>query len=181
MVDPQSTVPPQLPEQPPRLSPSAFPSQERDAVSRIESALDELDSFAGDLGAALALFNFSAAQGASAGVQVEVGRLMSRWQFIAAKQGAMIIHDFGTALSDIFGMFGGCPTLKSMVRLAQLREAAKTFRKAFPKFERLRHSTAHPETRRRAPARHSVGRGTIIHSRLQGSLFSMTFEGQLVS
>jgi len=62
---------------------------------------------------------------------------------MAARDGALTIYHFGNAIEGIRKSLPRCPAVNASVDHDILRDASKTFRKAFPNYEAIRHVTGH--------------------------------------
>jgi hypothetical protein len=122
------------------------PAAERDANDHLELLLSKLDTYAQDFQAAIALFELAERELATLRAQLERTRtpqlnytalMRMRWQFIAARDGAMTIFHFGKTMEAIrSSALRECPTVRSLVQKQPLRNADNLFRKQwFRNFE----------------------------------------------
>ncbi|MGP0093936.1 MAG: hypothetical protein ACLPKB_28935 [Xanthobacteraceae bacterium] len=175
------------------------PRQEWESVSHLERVLDSLDYFVGSFRAAVALFDFSHAQVRHA-IESQKERIIipkdiREWQFIAARDGAMSIYHIGKVLKEINPILNTCPTIRARTNHDLLRITRKKFLSLFPRFESIRHTSAHAAeyiadmTGKHAitgPVSHSIiragpGAKITIAGVLNDREFLSTFEGKLQS
>lgn len=108
--------------------------QEREEVRLVEDHLQRLVRYAEDFSAALSLFNFC---------QQFDHRLTGNWSFVAARDGAMTIYHTGKTMELTRAALKRTPTLEALTSTAPLSQAGKTYRQAFPTFEKVRHAVSH--------------------------------------
>ncbi len=113
--------------------------EERGPALSLNSNLSDMSRYAEALVAAVALFHYCAARPDSQ------NKLFIAWQFLAARDGAMSLRNFSTALAASRGLLGRVPTWAPSIDVAGLKAAHKEFNAAFPFAHKMRHSVAHPE------------------------------------
>ncbi|MDX0478743.1 hypothetical protein GOC75_12265 [Sinorhizobium medicae] len=165
-----------------------YPESERIYISHIEGELMSLGRYVGDFGSAVSLFNFCNQFGLD---------VTSRWQFVAARDGAMSIYHVAKAIEGIRACFRDCPTYKEAVDHSKLREAAKELHVTFPGYDQLRHAIAHNAELRRNVEHASknatqgpfedfgvaidAGSSVSIGNGLNGNKFFTSIEGVMAS
>ncbi|MCL6729322.1 hypothetical protein [Sphingomonas hankyongi] len=125
--------------------------------------------------------------------QPEIGR----WQFIAARDGAMQLYHFGQALKAINGLLARDLSIAKHVKTKLLRDAQTRFDTAFPHWHEVRQGAAHLADFSKTPDRVSghaapVSQIPFIEFRggdpntpiyaannLHGCTYSCTVEGEL--
>jgi len=123
-----------LREAPPTINAEALPSDERRSAAHLMMILGTLPYYEADFRHALALYDHS---------ERESPTVPHPWKFVAGRDGAMSIFNFGKAVEGIMASVGTMPTLFGMVDRDPLRKARQLMRDMFPRFEAVRHSIAH--------------------------------------
>lgn len=131
-------LPEYLPPDTPILWASTLPEAQREAGDSLISKIQSISRHCREVSAAVALFDFCRKNSSN-------GRLFGDWIFIAARDGAMTIRNYGKALASIRGLVGLCPSWAKRTDLERLKAAEKRFRNTFPFADKVRHSVAHPE------------------------------------
>ncbi len=125
---------------------SAFPGDEYDLIMPISIQLNFLTIYTlVDFRAALDLIAYCEREmrrEARNGNALAVGGYF-RQAYVPARDGAMTIYHFGTALARIRNGVGLSPSLRDRVYSDELKEAQKLFDRLFPHYVRLRHGVAH--------------------------------------
>jgi hypothetical protein len=127
------------------------------------------------------------------------GNTLRTWRTIAARDGALSIYHFGSALFAIGSAMGDCPTISPQADHPAIRQARKTFAAALPSYEALRHGVGHAadfnttiEKREKhsiaLPWKQSFGEVNLqvmgsasarITEQLQGRTYYLSFEGEM--
>lgn len=130
----------------PQLMRIKLPEAEAGALSRIQRHLDALAQHARTFTAAAEMLSFAQQraepheakfQGDNSVLGVERRGLLSEWQMIAVREGAMTLFHFAEAMSDIAASLGECPTLSASIDQMRLDKAKERFRLSFPGFKAL--------------------------------------------
>jgi hypothetical protein len=130
---------------PPILWPSGLPEEERAAARSLQDHLYSLSNCSDDLAAAVALFELSVANVSHVEPLEWQWNVYSRWQWLAAREGAMMLRNYKEALKLIRKLIGKCPTWLGQIDVKAIKAANSEFEAKFPRVEKLRHSVAHPE------------------------------------
>jgi hypothetical protein len=176
-----------VPPSPPIIDISGLSQEQREIARSVEDNLRDLSTSAKSVAAAVALFQFCRKQ------PVSPDSLFQEWLFLAARDGAMSIRNFGVAISTVRSLVGRVPIWLGGVDTKGLKIAERTFNQAFPFAHKLRHSVAHPEFHSELKKKMGIdgsyeGLGYKIENSsnisiqlgLYNNTFHSTFEGQLV-
>ncbi len=159
---------------------------DQEVARSIDQNLSDMSRSANDVAAAIALFHFSRSNG-------QGFDLFRDWLFLAARDGAMSIRNFGTALAKVRDLIGRIPAWLLLVYTNALKEAEKEFHASFPFAHKMRHSVAHPElysdpTKNKGFSGDFEGFGfklenvknATVHQNISDNTFASTFEGAFV-
>lgn len=129
-----------------------MPEAERETVHEIGIWLYMLDSFVADFYAAIELFDYSE-------IHLKPGfenipatpppspsmrpNFPMKWEFIAARDGAMTIYHFKKTMKAIRGSVGAAPSLLEQVDTEKLKLASNLLDSYFPRADKLRDLVAH--------------------------------------
>lgn len=105
-------------------------------------------------------------------------RQAARWKQVAARDAAVTVYHVASTIGSIRGGFRDCPTLRSRVDHATIRDAAGAFDRRFPQGRKARHANTHfadflrsyQEAERHKPRNGPDNRGVLIGNRLLTSL-----------
>jgi len=129
-----------------------IPEAEREAVREIEGWLWMLDNFVSDFYAALELFDYAETHCKSGFENIPANppptpsmrlNVSTKWQFIAARDGAMTIHHFKKTMETTRGSLRIVPSLLEQVDTEKLKLASKLFDSYFPRAKKVRNLVAH--------------------------------------
>jgi hypothetical protein len=109
-------------------------ASEQDDVRIVEDHLDRLIGYADDFSSALSLFNFCA---------LFHRQFTGEWSFVAARDGAMTIYHIGKTMELCRSALKRTPTISELADDEAIAAAGKSYRQAFPTFEKMRHAIAH--------------------------------------
>jgi len=143
--------------------------------------IDELEAYVNDFASALTLFDHCQAE-----LKLKHSTLSPyfKWQFIAARDGAISIYHFGKTYEKLRAIIKGNPAMFSRVDEANLKESGKLLRALFPKFEAVRHAVAHAgdldEVQNAASIPGRV-KTLIMRNVLSGNEFQNTFDVEIQS
>jgi len=186
--------------------------EDRNVAWEINDSLYSITRYGEDFGAAVQLFDFSTAQSdelqrlkplqpdmtslptpehvaqvtayTSAVWDVRAQRqIYDRWHFIAARDGAVTIFNFGRSMEGIRASLRKCPSLNAIIDQDALSASTRMLRDRFPRFDGMRHTVAHAAEfshTEEARADHAAG-NLFISSSLFGREFTATFDGKVVS
>jgi hypothetical protein len=130
---------------PPSFSTGKLPKEERSAVFVLESALGSMHHFCSAFSDALNLFRFCkknfVRQEASGNLLT--AEALGKWQFVAARDGAMSIFHFGEALAGARTTLQQCPSIEREVDKTRTRNAGRYLEKYFPTRLAMRNSVGH--------------------------------------
>lgn len=180
-----------------------IPESEREAVSIIQSWLFMLDGFVVDFYAALEIFDFANMR-FKAGIDgltlnkksnidglpinkppnlVIPPNIFSRWNFIAARSGAMTLREFQITMATIKGGAVLAPSLYEQVDIKKIRITEKLFNSRFPRTRVLRNQAGHvaSSTIRQINSHRERGRGPLFLHNLVGRRYETTYEGEILS
>lgn len=178
------------------LAANGLPEKERDSVGILSHLLGALDQHHIDFASALSLFDFCETTMDKDALKEELKIDTLGWLYVAARDGAMTIHHFGTTLQNIREGLGFCPTIKAWAETGALRISAKKFDSLFPGFPDLRHALAHSADIMKTTERFEkhAFRGNfkgigidgeesqiLLSSHLHYRKFSLSYEGQIIS
>jgi hypothetical protein len=188
----------------PLFSDAAFPEQERADVRTLHLGLSGFSDYLSNVAACLALFDSCHLNMQTLAAAVPAGEPMPpaqrrqdeawfAWQFIAGRDGAIQIFNFGEAMeaAQTTGRLR-CPVLWSHVDEGPLKDAQAAFARLFPHSETIRHAVAHQATmaqnaarwQDRAVKKHESEWLTavdfIAHGNFRGRQFITTVKGKLV-
>ena len=178
----------------PSINLDLLPPGERDAAWNLNSSINGLAAYVSDFQAALELFDFSQFFRR----RNFVNQQFSKWQFLAARDGAMTMYHFSRVLIHSGKSFRECPSLLDLIDRSLLREPRRRFETQFPNVVRVRHSVAHTaemtETTKardgnafsgsidRAPLIKAENvKGLMITNSLSNREFTTTYEGDIIS
>lgn len=122
--------------------------QERDGAMEVENGYRGLTSLIDDFEACISLLE-TARDGENRRRAERVdpfnreSKILGRWPFIAAREGAMIIMHFSHTLSGITAGLNQCKPLKDAIDFPQYRRVRKSLPREFPDFEAIRNAAAH--------------------------------------
>ena len=136
-----------------------IPEEERDGIRHVFDVLDSLNRYLGSFQNAVELLEFAKTK-YSENTGKAVGDTMRErhefamrqhkeslkyweWQLIAARDAAMTVYHFGTALTIVKSQNGRYPTLRANVNANRIKEAVAAFSSAFPRSHRIRHAVGH--------------------------------------
>lgn len=71
--------------------------------------------------------------------------LFTEWDLVAARSGAMSLHNYLEALSTLRSLIGRIPVWLTLVDTKSLKDAENAFKQAFPFATELRNAVGHPE------------------------------------
>jgi hypothetical protein len=187
---------------PPQIHVLGLPETERRAASQIQMQLHDLVAKGRDFAAALALFDYSFKQVILQHTPYphdpDNKSWVHAWQYIAARDGAVTIYNFGKAFELISHNFVKCPTVVSLVDRESLKTARRRMRELFPRYEAIRHAIAHSAelmNQESSSKKHSIsgpfelarglvapaGTTVMISGTLKDREFISTVKGQLQS
>lgn len=182
----------------PDLDISAFPKEEGTFIWSIQSNLRSIDEYLTDFECALKLFDNAVGWRSQNAENREIGHLTSRWQTIAARDGAMTIYHLGALIDGTRSSFKECPTFREKVDHTPLRDAAKKLVEDFPLYIKMRHAIGHRgelHSTREAFEKNSISgelkipglisqgastKNTFIRAMMDRTLYD-SFEGELIS
>ena len=185
---------------------TVFPECEQEAARHVADNLSALDQCVEELAAANALFDHcewnssDPPDGGSRSLEEMQSRhkhnsLLMRWSFIAARIGAMTIHDFYRISQLTSGLRPQCPSLFEHVDNTTWGEANSLFQRSFKDFGALRQNAAHGE-RYATPDRtaraysdepliassgHTVASGLSVRNGLINRTYTTALDGRYVS
>lgn len=150
-----------IPEMAPCLDHDGLPDSEKNGAYLVEANLSNLDSHVRDMQTALRLFDFTSANQAGARQQPYENKqaqafleISSGWQMVAARDGAMTIYHFATALAGIRETVSASPTLYGLVDMLKLKAANQLLHKRFPNFGDVRNAVAHVADKMKTPSKY---------------------------
>ena len=176
-----------LPPRCPGINLSKISEEHKDVGRAIRNYLSTLETEATNFVSAVALFEHCIDSGSQ--------DLYGRWTFIAGREGALTIRNFGKAMKELRSTWGRIPEWRSMIDGESTINAAwNSFELEFPFADRMRHVVAHPELYDNPKKKMGVDGENIVSSIhigpnatnvsirncFQGSLFQATFEGAFV-
>ena len=138
----------------PQIDDSSIPSCQHEALQHIVQLLGLLARLDRDFRTAVALFNASHDENSDMARAVEAGTMsfgdldlatdtLSGWQKMAARDGALSIYHFGQAGEAVRKSLPTCAALNAKVDHDALKVALADFRKAFNRYEAIRHVVGH--------------------------------------
>ena len=137
----------------PQLMRIKLPEAETAALSRIQRNLDDLARHARTFTAAAEMLSFARQRAEAHEVKFdrdnsalgqERRNLLSEWQMIAVREGAMTLFHVAAAMSEIAHALQGCPTMSASIDQARMDQAGQKFRQSFPGFKPLGGATDQP-------------------------------------
>jgi hypothetical protein len=129
------------------------PEKQHHALLLIGHNLDMLEYHLNSFEAALKLFEYSARQ---IRTQERRSRVLPfrRWQFMAARDGAMSIYHFAWAFQGLADSLRECDYVLTRLDPQVLKNCRRQISKGFPNFERVRHAVGHASEKARNPNKH---------------------------
>ena len=130
----------------PHVAHYALPEAEAEAAARVQAHLDDLARHTRTFTAAAEMLSFAAQRAPAHETQFpadtsalakERRNMLSEWQNIAVREGAMTLLHVATAMEALLGSLASCPTLSAALDHGKLTAAAKRFRLAFPGFRAI--------------------------------------------
>ncbi len=115
-----------------------LPEGQREIGGSLSDNYTSLGLHAEEIVAAVLLFEMTRADSLR-------GDLSRAWRFMAARDCAMAIRNFGKALSALRASLALVPEWAGKVDKGTLKEVSKKFDKNWPDSDKMRHSIAHPE------------------------------------
>jgi hypothetical protein len=191
----------------PRMYDAGLPAEERRAAVLVCDNLRLLKTHVDALGAALSLFDYCDKQRRicretlAAAPRDEIARATRRtmfsWQLVAARDGAMTIYHFATAMDGIDQTVATCPTLLALMNRPMRKAANQYFRQYFPSYIDIRDAVVHTAEKTKTPekpAEHAhkaayessamrilEGSTLVITNTLEGRRFTNTWEGRVLA
>ena len=169
---------------PPRI-PTYETPDEADIINSISNNLRDMSTACHSLVCAVSLFETLIAE--------QSGEVRNQWSFMAARDGAMSIRNYATALAVIRGLVGRAPTLAKKTDSLLLKRLENEFNEYFPFAHKMRHAVAHPELFSNPEKKmgvtgdfqafgiRAINCGEVaVRSGLYNSTFNSTFEGAFV-
>lgn len=185
----------------------ALPETERENAEAINRNLFFLSMIVDQLAAAVALFEFGRANRIATPADItnvsmedifagsESNRMLTEWQVLAAKAGAINIYEFHRVEQAIDGMLSQSPTLDAMIDKKARKRAGRLFNSAFKNFADLRNFAAHgsemldnPKKLETHAARNSLPgvilledeASILVPNIINGDHYSSTIKGQYI-
>lgn len=196
---------------PPFFAPFGLSREETEAAQELFSTLSQLTLYIEEFEAAVQLFDFSEAERQAAFSErgltpdryvpatkdyIAKTRLLTKWQLMAGRDGAISIFNFGKTLESARTiLFKSCPSWRDLAK-AKTDETFSLWEAKFPRFVAIRHTVAHagefsrPGERDRhtfngQPNLNFIGSDGPINLYMSASLngreFISTFEKKIVS
>lgn len=139
---------------PANIDHSTVPPTQHEALDHLQSLLSFLAQFERQFYTALLLFDASEGEVWAMASQVESGQrswnsldaatdTLSAWKQMAARDGALAIYHFGNTMEAIKRSLPNCAAVNRTVNHQLLSRARARFRKAFPRYEAIRHVVGH--------------------------------------
>jgi hypothetical protein len=162
-----------------------LPAEEQEVGWSISLNLNSLSKESKNIAAAVALFLMCRERGAD--------DLFGDWMQIAARDCALSIHNFGTALAKVRSLIGKAKSWHPLINTEALKSAEMAFNEKFPFAHKMRHSVAHPEMYNDPTKKLGLngdlddlgikaegGENLVIKSLISNSTFAATIDGILV-
>ncbi|RVG68165.1 hypothetical protein [Sinorhizobium meliloti] len=159
---------------------STIPEEEHEIATHLSFLLYKLHTYAEDFLSGLLLFDNVGTLAERAGPEYE--RIVSKWLFIAARDGAMTIFHYGKVLHLIRSSMGKCPAFRSRVDVDALRQCARDFDAAFPLYIQIRNAIAHAGEmlQLEKQKQHSISGAIDIPGFIKGFLNEATLNANIV-
>jgi len=166
-----------------------IPEAELDAVREIGHWLWMLDNFVTDFYAALELFDYTEThyktgfENVPANPPPSLGVVFNvpmKWQFIAARDGAMTIFHFQKTMEAIRGSSTFAPSLYKQLDTEKLKLAKKLFDSYFPRATKMRNIVGHAAENTMQPLERDGSKlqgVTVLHS-LAGRRYITDYDGE---
>ena len=114
------------------------------------------------------------------------------WGYIAARNGALTIYDFGRFAETARNRLHDCPDIESRTDLSLIKAALKQFEAKFPRWVAVRHSASHVgdiNLTTRAQGEHlssthytgsgiDIGPGNLISGNLEDRVYTAAWKGE---
>ena len=108
------------------------------------------------------------------------GAIASRWRFIACNECVLELYHLRCRLEKIQAvLLRGCPSLRTLLNVAEMRSARKMLDEYFPDVEALRHATAHKGENEAHPEVHAPDGKYALTGFREPDRFIAPFEGRL--
>ena len=166
-----------------------IPKAEREAVREIGSWLDLLDWYVTDFYAALELFDYAETHLKSGFENIPVNPPPStsmrpnfpmKWEFIAARDGAMTIRHFQKTMQAIRRSSNYAPSLYKQVDTDKLKLAERLFDSSFPQARRIRNIVGHAAETTMQPLERgdSKQQNVLVTHSLAGRRYTTDHQGE---
>lgn len=158
------------------IEPGLLPKEEEELAFDASRILYQMEMLIADFRAAVALFETYYHCEDDPDYEIK-----SRWVFMAAQQGAMLIYSFGRARDALNAEINKGKTLRNLVASDLQKTGNRIFERQFPNRHDVRLSAAHPELgiAPESAAEHAVG-GVFVKSALHNRHFSTTISQRWV-
>ena len=171
------------------------PETELEAAKHIDSLIDDLSTYIGELLSAVTLFK-TIRQQAKNPAPGEAG-LLAAWMTVPARDGAVTIYNFAECMQGIKYVIHQNAGIKEMFDLTRIRSLSAEFRKSLPSYDKLRHGVAHAADSVSTPDKARVqgktgeyaglgysqnyARNAQIRNHLHDDTFALTHSGEVRS
>jgi hypothetical protein len=132
-----------------RVYPHGLPPNEQENAGYIDRNLSLLYHIVDTFGAAVALYDYCENLMIHAGPMAELplhadhNILLSQWELMAARMGAISIYEFHEVCQSIDALTASCPSIEPFIDKASIKSANKLFHSHFKNFATIRAQAAH--------------------------------------
>lgn len=168
------------------------PESQMLALNLVGHSLDNLEYFSANFSAALKLFDFCKKQRAS---RLKPPQHYRSWQFVAARDGAISMHNFSDAIAALKEAASACQYIADRLDVTSIKALQDKFNRTFPNSKRVRHSVGHAGEKTKGLDQHkkhgfkgsynrgglkiAAAHGAIVIDHLHGRTFSNSWHGQI--